>query len=122
MKIFLYGTLRYGGSANYMMRGCTLLCSDSVKGLLYDLGHFPGLKLSGDGIVLGDTYQCPLESSEELIQRLDQYEGYHPTKPDQSLYTRRRIQTTKGHSAFVYEYKHPVHQDLLVETGDWLHP
>lgn len=130
-KIAVYGTLRYGAPANHLLRGCKRIGIDKIEGTLYNLGAFPGVKLAkkdhdvpppgvGTGFVVVDVYELPEKSSQEVVQRIDRYEGYIPSSPDQSLYTRRKTQTVGGHEVLAYEYKWPCHPDLCIPSGDWL--
>lgn len=118
--IGLYGTLRFGGPANGLLRGCKRVGIDHIYGTLYNLGAFPGVKLQGKNIVTIDVYELPLESPEEVLQRLDRYEGYIPGHPDQSLYTRLKTETLLNLKTIeIYEYQHPIHEDLEIVSGDW---
>lgn len=124
MKIAVYGTLRYGARANHLLRGCRRIGLDKIEGMLYNLGEFPGVDLLIEDhdtppLVVVDVYEIPEEIAQEVLQRIDRYEGYIPSDPAQSLYVRRKTQTTGGHEVWVYEYKWPVHPDLCMDSGDW---
>jgi gamma-glutamylcyclotransferase (GGCT)/AIG2-like uncharacterized protein YtfP len=71
-SIFVYGTLRRGGSANTLLRGERLLRRASLPGELHDVeGRYPALLLEGDDRVEGELWS----SSPALLTRLDEYEG-----------------------------------------------
>jgi gamma-glutamylcyclotransferase (GGCT)/AIG2-like uncharacterized protein YtfP len=71
-RIFLYGTLRRGGGADHLLRGCTPLGPATVRGRLYDLGTYPALVLDPAGHpVHGEVWECPAQ----LVGELDRYEG-----------------------------------------------
>jgi gamma-glutamylcyclotransferase (GGCT)/AIG2-like uncharacterized protein YtfP len=71
VHLFVYGTLRSGGGAAELLRGCRLVGTATVAGTLYDLGDYPALVLGGDGRVEGEVWRCPAD----LLRRLDEYEG-----------------------------------------------
>lgn len=120
--LVVYGTLRYGGSANRLMLGARYVGTDAIYGSLYDLGSFPGLKLGGSDLVVADVYELP-DDSEAFLSTTDRYEGYNPQDPRQCLYKRLKTQTVVHHrSTWVYEYCHPVHEELRIIGGDWFHP
>jgi gamma-glutamylcyclotransferase (GGCT)/AIG2-like uncharacterized protein YtfP len=71
IHLFVYGTLRSGGGAAGLLRGCRLVGTGSGEGTLYDLGAYPALVLDGRGPVEGEVWRCPAEA----LDRLDEYEG-----------------------------------------------
>lgn len=71
IHLFVYGTLRSGGGAAGLLRGCRLVGTGVVAGTLYDLGAYPALVLDGRGPVEGEVWGCPAEA----LDRLDEYEG-----------------------------------------------
>jgi gamma-glutamylcyclotransferase (GGCT)/AIG2-like uncharacterized protein YtfP len=71
VHLFVYGTLRSGGRAAGLLRGCRLAGAGVVAGTLYDLGAYPALVLDGRGPVEGEVWHCPADA----LARLDEYEG-----------------------------------------------
>jgi gamma-glutamylcyclotransferase (GGCT)/AIG2-like uncharacterized protein YtfP len=69
-RLFVYGTLRREGTASHFLRDSTLLGLASVHGKVIQQNGSPGL-IAGDMLVPGDLF----EISEELLSRLDDYEG-----------------------------------------------
>lgn len=70
-NLFAYGTLRRGGSATSLLRGCEHIGIGATGGVLYDIdGEFPALVLYGATPVHGDVWRCP----NEVLQLLDTYE------------------------------------------------
>lgn len=125
--IAVYGTLRYGGRANHLMLGCEYLGVDAVSGRMYNLGSYPGVKLTDEReghTVVVDLYKLPEEErvAKHILANLDRYEGYYEDDPSQSLYTRKKTLTLEGAlDVLVYEYNHEVdHLDREIKTGDWL--
>lgn len=119
--IAVYGTLRRGGPANGLLRGCKYLGLDRVPGSLYDMGAFPALRLDREGNkkgVLVDLYEVP--EGQGIIIRVDKYEGYYPDADDQSLFVRKETVTLEGAlPVTVYEYKWPPVAPYI-PSGDWL--
>lgn len=69
--LFVYGTLRSGGSAAHLLAGCDLVARGEVRGTLYDIrGEYPALMLYGDTRVPGEVWRCPASA----LARLDAYE------------------------------------------------
>jgi gamma-glutamylcyclotransferase (GGCT)/AIG2-like uncharacterized protein YtfP len=96
--LYVYGTLRPGNADTV-----------KVKGQLYDLGWFPGIKLGGTGDVICEKIEVQDWSA------VDRYEGYMPSDPANSLYI--RVPFGDG---FIYEFNRDVNPVKLVPTGDWL--
>lgn len=72
VHVFVYGTLRSGGRAAGLMRGCELLGVRRARGTLYGVrGAYPALVLAGEGTVEGEVWRCPAA----VLERLDEYEG-----------------------------------------------
>lgn len=120
--IAVYGTLRYGASANRFMKGCKYLGNDAIYGDLYNLGAFPGLKTctEKDGRkVIVDLYELP-EDDREVLGRLDRYEGYYQDAPDQSLYKRIKVLTINSNiEVWAYEFCSDIPSSTIITSGDW---
>lgn len=116
-KIFVYGTLRPGHGANYMMeRGAKHVEKTRISGTMYNMGWFPGVRVEGDGefisegpTVTGDLYEI---TDDNLSSVLDSYEGY-PT-----LYGRKQVTTESGEKTWVYEIN-DARDRPLIPTGVW---
>ena len=69
--LFVYGTLRSGGTAAHMLSEAECIGSGFVGGVLYDIdGEYPALLLYGDTPVRGEIWKCPAA----LLSTLDAYE------------------------------------------------
>jgi gamma-glutamylcyclotransferase (GGCT)/AIG2-like uncharacterized protein YtfP len=91
--------------------------SCSVNGSLYDLGDYPGLRLGGEGTVVGELYEI---KEKECLQILDDFEDYHSNAPEDSLYLRKKIWIPEVEKeAWVYEYQGSLHGKKKVAGGDW---
>jgi gamma-glutamylcyclotransferase (GGCT)/AIG2-like uncharacterized protein YtfP len=119
--VAVYGTLRYGGPANILMDGCEYLGQGHTGGALYNLGPYPGLKLDSEADVIVDVYKLPLYGGK--LETLDKYEGYHPSRPDESLYTREVVEVTidsgEKVEAWTYVYRNACDENWRIPSGDW---
>jgi gamma-glutamylcyclotransferase (GGCT)/AIG2-like uncharacterized protein YtfP len=111
--LFVYGTLKRGGSRRWILQDFPFLGRAKAKGfVLYDLGPYPAM-VPGDGLVYGEVY----EVSEEAIKALDFVEGV-PV-----LYRRELIDVVfeNGVSlkAWAYIYNNPVKGYPRIESGEW---
>jgi gamma-glutamylcyclotransferase (GGCT)/AIG2-like uncharacterized protein YtfP len=98
--LYVYGTLRPGKTPTF-----------EVPGILYDLGHFPGIKLHpeiDERVVCEQIYVSNLAS-------VDRYEGYNPDRPQHSLYIRKPYL-----DGWIYEFNQKVCADDKIVGGDWL--
>lgn len=107
-KVLVYGTLRPGNPNNEIVK---------VRGKMYGLGWFPGIKLTSMSDQESmDFITCEVvEVDESLLSALDCYEGYNPASPESSLYIRRSL-----NGYWIYEYNGDVKDDQFIKSGDWL--
>ena len=115
--VFVYGTLMKGMIREREMKdGSNFYCQGSAKGLLYDIGDYPGMT-HGVGIVHGEVYKA--SDMFELIQRLDWIEGCGGNDP---LFNRtiQEIDTENGKVwAYVYHYAQSLDSITKIESGNW---
>lgn len=123
--LFAYGTLMQGLHAELQQKVQSKLVGiGSIRARLYDLGGFPGAKLSGDAPrshVKGELYR--LEDPESAIRFLDDYEEYHPGNQQKSLFVRKQVPVAledgRKCNAWVYLYNRPVDEGRLITSGDY---
>lgn len=86
-------------------------------GELYDLGDYPGLRHGGAQVV-GELFAL-LEDG--VLEALDEFEGYAPNAPRESLYLRERIQLIEPRDteAWTYVYNHVPDASSRIPSGDW---
>ena len=111
--VFVYGTLRRGGSNNYRMDACRWIGPAAVNGLLYEVSWYPALVLDEKaGEVIGDLY----EVSEEGIATLDEFEGSEYKR------TRTMVQNAEdeAESAWVWAWDKDTEGLQPIPGGDWL--
>jgi gamma-glutamylcyclotransferase (GGCT)/AIG2-like uncharacterized protein YtfP len=74
VMLFVYGTLRSDASPSnaHLLGGILLSSRATVRGTLYDFGHYPGIVLNEfAGEVVGELWSVP----KAQLSRLDHYEG-----------------------------------------------
>ena len=109
--LFVYGTLQPGRAPveiSAVVRALRSVGAGRVRGVLYDLGEFPGAVLDehGDSEVEGTVFELPEEPT--ALRRLDGYEEFDPDAPEGSLFRRVshavRLDTGKMLSCWIYVY------------------
>ncbi|SEO56454.1 gamma-glutamylcyclotransferase family protein [Aquisalimonas asiatica] len=111
-QVFVYGTLRRGGSNHRLLRDARLLGAhrtDPVFAML-DVGPYPGVVNGGETAIQGEVYAV----TPAQFRELDALEDYPRT------YTRQRIATPWG-EAWIYLYRPRGQRLPQVPTGDWFH-
>ena len=123
--VAVYGTLRAGGVNDIakLQPGMACLGKTELKGTLYDLGWYPGLRLEGAQTVLAEVYAMDAA----LEQAMDRIEGLWPE--DMGEYTKRLltlpVKLTQGGqqimTLLVYEALPTTVQNAAVlAVSDWL--
>ncbi|MFA6247900.1 MAG: gamma-glutamylcyclotransferase family protein [Mucilaginibacter sp.] len=122
--LFIYGTLLQPGNpfANYLSRNCTYLSPGKLKGLLYDIGEYPGAIVTDntDGYIYGSIFK--LHHTEENLRVIDDYEGYGPEQDLPNLYIRSvaPIETDSGAvDAWIYLYNLPTNGLPQIASGNY---
>jgi gamma-glutamylcyclotransferase (GGCT)/AIG2-like uncharacterized protein YtfP len=82
-----------------------------VRGQLFDFGEYPGAVLTRNGSrIPGQIFELP--DDPEVLNQLDEYEGFDRSHPKSSLFVRkrRRVQLQDGTRIFcwIYSYNRPV--------------
>lgn len=116
--LFVYGTLKRGFRLHRYLEGAKFVRECYVKGLLVDLGPFPGIFLKNDGIrVKGELY----EISRHTLRLLDEVEG-HGTLFGRTITTCFHEEKDKliGTPVWVYEYLN-IHNAKFnaIPSGEW---
>ena len=88
-RLFVYGTLR--GSRVFDNVAC-FLGPAVVQGRLVPLGEYMAMVAEpGAGIVRGELYEIEPRAWEELMTKLDRYEGCAAEDPEPHQYARRLV-------------------------------
>jgi gamma-glutamylcyclotransferase (GGCT)/AIG2-like uncharacterized protein YtfP len=119
--VFVYGTLRKGGSNHFRMAGARFLTTGTLAGRMYRIDWYPGIVLdeSGDEI-RGEVY----EVDPELLAALDVFEGVSAGAGEGCEY--RRVQTrvvatdSRILTAWVWEWLGMTDESQRLTDGDWL--
>ncbi len=120
--VFVYGTLRRGGSNAFRMDGAEFVGRGTVAGFLHTITWYPGLVLASDcGRVVGELYRV----GPEQLRALDEFEGISANEIEGAEYRRVRVEVvpddgTDTRIAWAYECLGPVDEGTLVLSGDWL--
>ena len=124
-KVFFYGTLMAGfdrrrrAGIDTRMR---FIGRGWIVGALFDLGLFPAAIPSPDGRIWGEVYE--VDDDPSVLAKLDEIEGFRPSEPDTSLYTRVQTSVTRDSSevdsAWVYFYNAPLGRAERIMSGDYL--
>ena len=123
--VFFYGTLmtpfnrtgrlRIDQHLVYKGRG-------TITAALFDLGIYPAAVPAPDGQVWGEVYETTHPVL--VLSELDELEGYRPTEPAASLYTRRMttVHMEDGSTVYAsaYFYNAPLGRAERIASGDYL--
>lgn len=119
--VFVYGTLRRGGSNHFRMAGAEFLSEATVTGRLYRIDWYPGLVLDeAGGEIHGEVYSV----GPELLADLDVFEGVSAGEVEGSEY--RRIESvvmqrnSQPLTAWVWEWRGMTDESRRLTDGDWL--
>ncbi len=128
--VFAYGTLQPGlvpASMSSVAQKLTPVGRGFVRGLLYDLGRYPGAIPDARAArrIAGTVLQLPDDgnTAREILGRLDAYEGFDPESPAASEYIRARqtVDLVDGGSleCWFYRYNLPASAAQIIESGVW---
>ena len=121
--LFIYGTLLPGRAPAAMEAVCRRLRprgEATVAGYLYDLGHYPGAVIGGDGVIHGQIVEVDCEQTWRV---LDRYEGCPREGEGDRLFRRvRTIATLTDGSpieCWTYVYERDVAHARRIAGGRW---
>ncbi len=123
-RIFLYGTLRRGGSRDILKyyEGAEFAGTARVRGMLHELGEYPGLRLlDGGGWVRGELFDV----TPAALARLDEWEGIDASLPEQGEYRRIRmaVERDDGGQDWCWGYEiapRNCEGRPVIPSGDWI--
>lgn len=91
--------------------GATFVGSAFTRGVVLDLGRYPGL-VEGRGVVHGELYRI---TNRELLRTLDRQEGYNFER----CRARATLADDRSVRAWVYRYRGPTRRARAISTGDY---
>lgn len=117
--VFVYGTLRPAlarGEPAGLIAGLEWTGPATVRGILYDLGDYPGL-VAGDAVVHGDLLRL---ASPDQLEAFDRYEECQGARP---LYRRERWPASRPDGsivqAWVYVFARSITSAAIIPGGDY---
>lgn len=118
MYIGVYGTLRKGQRANYMMNktGFIGTFKEELPFIMVDLGSFPALLDSEEHkFAVFEVYEIN-DNDEATLRQLDNYEGYP------AFYDRKAVEISNGMKVWFYFMKkdETAYHGNVVVDGNWL--
>lgn len=123
-RFFVYGTLKdKQWNDREIYRSNRIGCEKAtIVGRIYAVASFPGVKLTGDGVVHGEVHTYPVEKLAGIQQAMDSLEGYHPDRKE-NHYWRKMVKATLESGevvdAWVYEYGREVFKEIEITSGEW---
>ena len=116
--LFVYGTLRSSFTnphARLLAQQATLRGPARVRGRLYDLGEFPGMRVAtaGEEWVRGELHEL---RDEVILAELDRYEGPEFLRQECIAITDGGFEVR----AWVYGYTGELSEDQRIVSGDYL--
>ena len=124
--LFLYGTLRPDAADREIAEIVSQLRRVGrgyVLGKLYDLGDYPGaiVDASSNSLVRGLLVEMP--SDKAVLDALDRYEEFDPSKPHESLFVRTKttVRLTDGRNleGWIYVYNRSPGNAPLIRGGHY---
>ena len=125
-KVFVYGTLKMGGRFAVIYQDLfdpnrVEVKQAKIKGGLFDLGSYPGVKLDEEGEVHGELHI--FENPEKILPVLDSIEGYNEHNPEGGLYNRVEVEVEvedgEPETALVYVFNGTPRPEDKIEAGVW---
>ena len=122
--LFVYGTLRRGGSNDIarIQPRAAWHARATVRGVLYDLGAYPALLLADNaGWVEGELYAVPADAWAELDALEEPVSPQFPNGEYFKITARVQLPDGISRDAWIY-VANPAVLDLSrpIESGDWM--
>lgn len=118
--VFVYGTLRKGGSNHFRMAGSDFVGEGKVPGMMYRIDWYPALLCGGHTKVKGEVYMI----SDAALEDLDRFEGILPDAEQPREYRRVKVPVTLSdkdiREAWVWEWIGGLKEAEPLDGEDWL--
>ena len=127
-QIFVYGTLmsHFDNPMAYVLeRNCQLVGKGTFPGKIYYVqNEYPAgvHEENAETKVYGQIFTIAPEAFQQVMRLLDQYENYHESSPETSLFLRTVIPIySDGHKVpcWTYLYNQPTEGLTLIESGNF---
>lgn len=118
--VFVYGTLRKGGSNHFRLAGSEFVGEGKISGKMYKIDWYPALLCGGETFVKGELYKV----DDTTLEALDHFEGITPDAAEPREY--RRVKATvkfspeKSEEAWVWEWIGGADNAQPLDGEDWL--
>ena len=124
--VFFYGTLMAPFNRPGRQRVTSKLTfkgRGTIRAALFDLGIYPAAIPADDSsVVWGEVYET--SDTAAVLAVLDEIEGYRPSEPERSLYTRVEAEVVladgRALKAWIYFYNAPLGRAERIASGDYL--
>lgn len=124
--IFVYGSLRrdFSSPVREVLDDYAQFISEATyQGKLYKIDWYPGVVPSEDedDIVYGEVYK--IIEREEVLTKLDRYEGCSPMDPKPHAFIRKQVQVKSNGNeitAWIYHYDLSIDEKVQISSGDYL--
>ena len=110
-NVFVYGTLMRGECNHHHLDDSTCLGPATIEGYdMYDVGWYPAI-VSGDGLIIGELYQVPIED----MPSIDMLEG------EGTLYAKKceTVTDANGNTALALVYVYMRDSSDLKRISSW---
>ena len=118
--VFVYGTLRQGGSNHFRMNDSEMVGTGKIAGKMYRIDWYPALVCGGETSVKGELYFV----SDKILESLDQFEGVTPDAQEPRDYRRVKVcvKLDSGDTldAWVWEWAGGLGGAQPLDGEDWL--
>lgn len=118
--VFVYGTLKKGGSNHFRMADSEFVGEGRISGRMYRIDWYPALVCGGEGFVKGELYLV----SDKDLAALDAFEGITPDADEQREYHRVKtevfLESGESLDAWVWEWVGGVGAAQPLDGDDWL--
>lgn len=124
--MFVYGTLKEGRplDRDLFAKTRTSVKEGAIKGKIYELGSYPGVRLGDKGSIQGEAHSFRARDMKVILASMDAIEGYREDRDERHNHYNRRIVTVtlKGGGkveAYVYEYGQELPEKRRIKSGVW---
>ena len=124
--LFIYGTLmpsKADDEIAHIVKRLRRIGAGYVRGRLYNLGEYPGAVIdrSANTSIHGELVELPADKT--ILEALDKYEEFDPSRPQKSLFVRKRtkIKLANGRNVegWMYVYNRNPGNAPIIRGGNY---